>query len=182
MRRFNAILSMTILALFVLHVVIGSLQLAGVMPGGSVIMQAAAYIMAAGIAVHAVIGVKLTADTLIAQKRAGASYFKENRLFWIRRISGFAVMLFIASHIIIFLGNNDKGSYRLNLFDIPELVSSLLLVISVLVHVVTNIRPLANALGARRFGEFIAEAAVVISMLLLAAGVGFVIYFIRWSF
>lgn len=180
MRKFNAILSMAVLALFLFHVIAGSFQLFGASAGGSVIMKAGAFLMLGAVVLHAVIGIKLTVDTFAAMKKSGKGYLRENKLFWIRRISGFAIMLFIASHVIIFLGSGD-GAFRLNLFDVPQLVSSLLLVLSVLVHVVTNIRPLMLALGARSIGEFITDAAFILSLLLLVSGAAFVVYFIRWS-
>ena len=181
MRKLNAILGMAILALFLLHIIVGSLQLAGLIHGGNAVMSAGAWLLVAAVAVHTVIGIKLTADTLIALKKSGASYFRENELFWVRRISGFALMFFIAAHMIQFMGSGSGGGFRLNLFDVPQLVMSVLLVLSLLLHVVTNIRPLMLALGARGAKEFIADAAVVLSFLLLVSGAAFVVYFLRWQ-
>lgn len=171
---------MAILALFILHIIIGSLQLFGFIPGGNPVMQVGAWLLIAAVSVHAVIGIKLTADTLKALKKSGAGYFRENMLFWIRRISGFAVMLFIVSHVIVFSGHGSGGGFRLELFDTPQLISAVLLVVSVLVHAVTNIRPLMAALGAGSIRRFLADAAFVLSVLLLAAGAAFVVYFVRW--
>ncbi|MBR2283893.1 MAG: pilus assembly protein PilX [Ruminococcus sp.] len=181
MRRFNAILSMGVLVLFLVHAIAGGFQLAGLIPGGNTVMQVLAWIMAGLICVHMVIGIKLTADTLRAIRRSGKSYFKENALFWARRISGFAVMLFIAAHIVLFLGKNEDGAFRLSYFGTLQLISQLLLVISVAVHVITNIRPLMTGLGIRSYGKFAFDILFVLSVLLFFAGAGFVIYFIRWK-
>ncbi len=180
MRKFNAILGPVILALFLLHIIIGSLQLTGLTPGGNTVMQAGSWFLIAAVCLHTVIGIKLTADTLAAIKKSGASYFRENKLFWIRRISGFAVMLLIAAHIILFIGHGNGSTFRLNLFDVPQLIMSVLLVLSVLLHIVTNIRPLMLAFGARKVSEFIADTAVIFSVLLLVSGIAFVVYFVRW--
>ena len=180
MRKFNAILGPVILAFFLLHIIIGSLQLTGLTPGGNTVMQIGAWLLIAAVGAHTVIGIKLTVDTLAAIKRSGASYFRENKLFWIRRISGFAVMLFIAAHIILFMGHGSGGAFRLNVFDVPQFIMSVLLVLSVLLHIVTNIRPLMIALGSRSAKEFIADIAVVFSVLLLFSGIAFVVYFVRW--
>lgn len=180
MRRSNAILGIVISALFLLHIIIGSLQLAELIPGGNAVMQAGSWLLIAAVIAHTVIGIKLTFDTLTAIKKSGAGYFRENKLFWIRRISGFAVMLFIAAHIILFMGHGSGGAFRLNLFDLPQLMMSILLVLSVMLHIVTNIRPLMIAFGARGAKDFIADMAVILSVLLLASGIAFVVYFVRW--
>lgn len=180
MRKFNSILAAAICALFLLHIIIGSLQLAGLLPGGNNIMQAGSWLLIAAVGAHTIIGIKLTADTLTALKKSGAGYFRDNKLFWIRRISGFAVMLFIAEHIILFMGHGSGGSFRLNLFDVPQLIMSILLVLSVLLHIVTNIRPLMLAFGARASKGPAADIAVIFSALLLVSGAAFVVYFVRW--
>ena len=180
MRKFNAILAPVIFALFLLHIIIGSLQLTGLIPGGNVIMHAGSWFLIAAVGVHTVIGIKLTADTLAAMRKSGAGYFRENKLFWVRRISGFAVMLFIAAHIIMFMGHGSGGSFRLNLFDVPQLIMSVLLVLSLLLHIVTNIRPMMLGFGARGGKEFAADLAVIFSAVLLAAGAAFAVYYARW--
>ena len=184
LRKLNAILTAAIMLLFLFHIITGSLQLAGIVPGGNMVMKIAAEIMGVAVLAHALTGAKLTADTLIAQKKSGAGgYYKENRLFWARRISGFAVLLFMLAHTSIFAGNNKSGAaFRLNLFDVPQLVCSLLLVLTLLLHIGTNIKPLMNAFGVSgRSKELSADIAVIVSVLLLLAGAAFVIYFIRWG-
>ncbi|MBQ9382689.1 MAG: pilus assembly protein PilX [Ruminiclostridium sp.] len=180
MRKINAVLSIVMLALFLLHIIVGSLQLFGLMPGGSAVMQVLAWALVSAVAAHIVIGIKLTFDTLSAVKRSGTGHFSENKLFWARRISGFAVMLFMVSHIFVFMGSGSGGSFRLNLFDIPQLVCSLLFVLSLLVHIICNIRPLLLGLGVGKARRYIGDAAFVLSVLLLAAGAAFVVYFVRW--
>ena len=180
MRKINAILGMVIFALFLLHIIIGSLQLSGLIPGGNIVMQTGSWLLIAAVGVHTVIGIKLTVDTLTAIKKSGASYFRENKLFWIRRISGLAVMFYIAAHLMLFMGHGSGGAFRLNVFDLPQLIMSILLVISVLVHIVTNIRPLMIALGSRGAKDFIADMAVIFSVLLLVSGAAFVVYYVRW--
>lgn len=180
MRKWNAVLSMGILALFLVHAVAGAFQLSGIIPGGSVIMEKIALVMVCLIFIHFVIGIKLTADTFTAIKKSGTSYFKENKLFWVRRISGFAVMLFVIFHIMIFLGTNN-GAYRLNLFEGIQLASQLLMVLSVAIHVITNIKPLMISLGTKSYKVFFTDIILVLSVLLVFMGVGFVIYYLRWN-
>ena len=94
---------------------------------------------------------------------------------------GFAVMLLILTHIVIFLGSSEDGVYRLNLFGTAQLISQMLLVLSVAVHVLTNIRPLMLALGVRGFREFFTDILLVLSVILCFCGAAFLIYFLRWQ-
>lgn len=181
MRKWNALLSMGILVLFLIHAIAGGFQLAGVFSGGSMLMQWLAWLMLILIFIHTLIGCKLTADTCKAGKEAGISYFKENKLFWVRRISGFAVMLFILCHVLIFIGKNQDGIYRLNQFGTIQLISQILLVISIAVHVLTNIKPLMIAAGVRGYQDILTDILCILSFILLFAGVMFVIYYLRWT-
>ena len=181
MRKWNAILSMAILLLFLLHAIAGGFQLAGLIPGGNRLLTIFARIMVVLIVIHAAIGTKLTVDSLNISKRAGVSYWKENRLFWVRRISGIAVMVFILAHVVLFLGTSSSGAYLLRRFEGAQLASQILMVNAVAVHVLTNIRPLFLALGARRVREILVDVLLVLSVILLFAGAMFVVYYLRWS-
>ena len=180
MRKINAVLSIAMLALLLLHIIVGSLQLFGLMPGGNAVMQVLAWVIVSTVAAHIIIGIKLTFDTLSAMKKSGAGYFRKNKLFWARRISGFAVMLFLVSHIFVFAGSSSGGAFRLNLFDVPQLVCSVLLVLSLIMHIVSNIRPMLLGFGAGKARELIGDAAFVFSVLLLVSGAAFAVYFVRW--
>lgn len=180
MRKWNALISMGIIVLFLIHAITGGLQLAGIIGGGNPVMLVLAWVMLILIAVHVVIGIKLTVDSLLACKKAGVSYFKENRLFWTRRISGFACMVFVLLHVILFMGDTSGGAYRLNLFAAPQLIVMIFFVISVAVHVLTNIKPLMIALGQKGLKEFVTDILLVISVVLIFSGIAFIIYYIRW--
>ncbi|MBR1554638.1 MAG: pilus assembly protein PilX [Oscillospiraceae bacterium] len=181
MRKFNAVLSMGILALFLIHAIAGSFQLTGIISGGSGVMQAVAWVMLAMIILHVIIGCKLTADTLKACKKSGTSYYKENKLFWLRRSSGFAIMIFILFHVLIFLGRDENGVYRLSYFGILQLISQILLVISIAVHVLTNIRPLMIAVGTKSYAKILIDVLFILSIILILSGIAFVIYYLRWN-
>ncbi|HBI85093.1 MAG TPA: pilus assembly protein PilX [Ruminococcus sp.] len=180
MRKVNAILSAAILVLFLVHAIAGGFQLAGLMAGGKTWLSVLARFMTALIAAHIGIGVKLTADTLRIAKRSGAHYYKENRLFWLRRISGFAIVVFIAFHLLIFMGKSGEV-FRLHVFAGAELVTQILLVLTVAVHVLANIRPLMLALGVRGWKELFTDILIVLSVILLLAGLSFIAYYIRWN-
>ena len=180
MRKWNAVLSVCILLLFLVHMIAGGFQLAGVLPGGSRWLKITAWVMTALVAVHAVIGIKLTVDTCIAGKKAGVSYLRENRLFWVRRVSGFAILLLLMSHLLIFM-NTGGEIVRLHLFAGAQLTSQLLLAAAAAVHVLSNIRPLMLGLGMRSFREFLADLLLILAVLLLLAGLAFFVYYLRWN-
>ncbi|MBR1627808.1 MAG: pilus assembly protein PilX, partial [Lachnospiraceae bacterium] len=104
MRKANAILAICITVLFLFHLIAGSLKLFGLMPGGGEWFRILSWLMVALILVHVAIGVKLSIDTIIASRKAGVSYLRQNKLFWLRRISGFAMLLFMGAHIFLFSG------------------------------------------------------------------------------
>ena len=180
MRKANAVISMLILLLFLFHAVAGGFQLAGVIPGGKSVMQILAWVMTALIGAHTLIGIKLTADTLKAMKRSGAGYFRQNKLFWLRRISGLAIMVFILLHIVIFMGEND-GAYRLSEFAAPELVSQILLIVSIALHVISNARPALISFGIKSFKEAGLDIALILAGILIFTGAAFIIYYLRWA-
>ncbi|MBP3736027.1 MAG: hypothetical protein J6I56_03325, partial [Lachnospiraceae bacterium] len=140
---------MLILALFIVHAVAGGFQLTGVIPGGDRGLTVLARGLVVLIGIHMTIGIILTFQTLAGMRRSGGKgshYFRQNLLFWMRRISGFALMFFILYHVLLFLGESGDV-YRLKLFAGPELASQILFVLSLIVHLLTNIRPLMIALG-----------------------------------
>ncbi|MBQ7990843.1 MAG: hypothetical protein IJ251_07335 [Oscillospiraceae bacterium] len=177
MRRANTIIAAAILILFIIHGVFGAYQMMGL---GYVNIKWLAYVMVVLIVVHAVIGFYLSAKTHKIQKKSGVEYKAQNRLFWARRDSGIAIMLFLAVHFISFTHNTDDGA-RLYRFDTFRLIGNILLVVSVGLHVLTNIRPLMISLGIKKAGSILADVLFVMSIVLIVMAVGFIVYFIRWN-
>ena len=177
MRKWNAILTAAILALFLLHAILGGFQLLGV---GSTALKAVAWVCMALIAAHTVIGVKLTADSLRVWKKTGVSYFKQNKLFWARRVSGFAVMLLLAFHVTAFSASN-AGAYRLKEFTSFRLAAQLLLVAALALHVLMNVKPMLISFGVKSFREWAGDVWFVLSVLLLFMAAAFIVYYLRWN-
>ena len=179
MRKWNAIISALILAAFLIHGISGGLILTGQMAGGAAWLTAVTHIMLTLIAVHAVIGIALTVKAY--RKRVpGAEYRKENRIYRARRYSGFAMILLIGWHVLIFMGKSGEA-YRLNLFAMPQLTGSILLVLSLLVHLLTNIRPLLISFGIAGFRIYVKDILWILSIVLLFCAAAFEIYYLRWN-
>ncbi len=180
MRKWNALISAGALALFLIHMIAGIFQLTGFLPGGQTLLQALTGIMTFLVAAHAVIAVKLTADTLKALKRAGRSYFRENTVFWARRISGLCLMAMMPVHAAVFSGRGGEA-YRLPVFEGPQLAAGLILVLSLAVHILSNIRPLLISFGIAGFRIYVKDVLFVLAVVLAVAAAAFVIYYLRWN-
>ena len=177
MRKWNAIISAAVLVLFILHAVLGSLQLTGL---GHTVLKPLAWIMVGLIAVHVILSTILTVGSLRVWRRTGTAYFRENRLFWARRISGFAILVLIFFHLTAF-GHTVEGIYRLRVFDAARLTTQLLLVAAVAVHLITNIKPMLISFGIRALRPRAADILFFLSVLLLIAAAAFILYSLRWS-
>lgn len=181
MRRANAVITALIMVLLLIHMILGGFQLAGLMPGGNPLTQGSALLMLALICVHTVLGVILAVKSVKLLKRSGTHYFKENKLFWLRRVSGFAVMLFVAVHVLIFLGrHNETGAYRLTFFGPLQLCTQILMIVSIALHVISNVRPMMISFGIRSYKDLGIDIMLILSVLLILAGAAFVVYYIRW--
>ncbi len=181
MRKLNSIAAILVMILFVVHMISGGMILAGMMNGGSLFLKGVTHLMLAALFVHITLSLILTVQTVYAMRKSGVSYGKANRLFWIRRISGFALAFFILVHEKIFEGHLTGSAYRLNFFGGPQLIAMILMVITLLVHLICNIPPLRISLGITDRKNLRTDLMLVLSILLLLAGISFVIYFFRWG-
>ncbi len=177
MRKLNVFLAAGMLAFFLAHAIMGANRLFG---GSAAPAPFLAWAAAGFAAAHIAVSSVLTGQTLYAMKRSGAGYFKENRLFWARRISGFAAVIPLLTHLFIFTNENAEV-FRLREFTVGRLVSQLLLVAALGLHVLTNVRPFMNALGAKGGKGLAADSAFVISILLLIFAAAFAVYYVRWA-
>ena len=119
MRKLNSILGASLIVLLLIHMVTGALQLTGLMSGGAWIRSVLSFIMMTIVIVHAIIGVILTVRTIKDSKGGGERYFKQNKRFWLSRISGLAMMILILYHVLIFSGKSGD-TFRLNMFGNTE--------------------------------------------------------------
>lgn len=179
MRKINTILGPVLIILLLIHAISGSFQLTGLIPGGSAIRNVLSITLLVVTGIHGIIGVKLTVDTFIAGRHGGRSPFKNNELFWIKRITGFAIVFLVIYHVIVFSGGQGEV-FRLNTFEGIQLAAHIILTVAVAVHVMAGIKPLCMALGiADR--RFVKDALIVLSVIMLVCAVAFVYYYLRWN-
>ena len=177
MRRLNLFLVMGMLVTFLIHGVFGALQIAG---GSADAQKTVAWICLGFVAAHGAVTTILTIRTLRARRLSGAGYFKDNLLFWVRRISGFAVLIPLVMHLFIFRSGNE-AAYRLQVFTAGRMISQILLAAALGLHILTNIQPVMIALGLKGRKALALDATLVLSVVLLLFAAAFAVYYLRWA-
>ena len=167
MRRVNAIVTAGMLLCFILHAVFGSLQLFGA--SGSTVTRILGTITFSFCAAHVAIGIYLTAVSVYAGKKSGKFYFKDNMLFWARRISGLPIIAAIVFHVV-----------ALNIGSAPKLAMQILLGVSIAFHVVLNVKPVLITLGIKPLKQHLAGISLAFSVLILLTVIAFIVYYVRW--
>lgn len=173
MRKLNTILSVLLLFICLLHGLMGSFMLLGISSGAGKFL---AWIGVGILAAHTVLGLLLTAQTFRASRSGGKLYGKQNALFWARRTSGLAILLMLFFHIGVF-GRVQDGVYILFPFTTVRLLTQLLLVASVFVHLLLNLRPLLVSLGIVRDKEQRGDLYLILSILVLFAAGSIILYY-----
>ena len=176
MRKLNGILTAVILILFLIHGIMGSFLLIGI---GSTALKTLARITEILVFIHVIIGIKYTVDTVRAQKKSGVWYPKENKLFWARRLSGLAVMVFLILHFGAYKVDGEFA--RLAYFDAAKLTTQILFVVSIGIHVITNVKPALISFGIKSIKEISVDILLILSIALVFMGAAIVIYFFRWN-
>ena len=165
------------LALFVLHGVLGTLNMMNIAP---IIVKALSRTMLALIGVHALISIGLSVKAVVTAAKTHAPYFRQNRLFWARRLSGALIMLLVFFHMTAF-GYTSGGVFRLVPFDVFRLITQLLFLLSVALHIITNVKPMLITFGVRKLRPKAGDILFFVSAAMLFMAVGFIIYYIRWQ-
>ena len=176
MRRINIFVVTGIMIAFVFHAISGSIRLFGADAGSPLI---SAWICMFLVGVHVIITAILTVRTLLTIKKSGKGYFRENLLFWARRISGFALLIPLVMHLFVFSGTGDEA-YRLVFFHSGRLISQILMVVALGLHILTNVHPLLIGLGVKHHGVLSADSLFVLTVFLLFCCGAFCVYYLRW--
>ena len=176
MRRINIFVVTGIMIAFVFHAISGSIRLFGADAGSPLI---SAWICMFLVGVHVIITAILTVRTLLTIKKSGKGYFRENLLFWARRISGFALLIPLVMHLFVFSGTGDEA-YRLVLFNSGRLISQILLAAVLAFHILTNIHPFLVGIGVKEHKIISADMLFVVSVFLLFCCGAFCVYYLRW--
>ena len=145
MRKFNSILTILIMLLFIDHITFGSLHFLGTKFG---IAAPFAMTMMILVLIHAVVSIIITIRAEVAGFKTKARYNKENRQFWQRRASGIAILVLALVHANV-MQKGENGIPKLS--RMPRVFSLILplLMLSVAIHISQNIRPLLISMGVK---------------------------------
>ena len=178
MRKWNTILSVLMLLIFMIHGIMGSFMLNGVGSSAGKLLAG----MGVGIVVvDTVIGVILTDQSLQTAKQSGKMYLKQNVIFWARRASGMAILILLLFHIGLF-GKVQNGTYILFPFTTVKMVTQLLIVAAIFVDIFINIRALLVSLGIISYKERRSDIYLILSVLLLFIAGAVILYYIGWQY
>lgn len=178
MRKLNAILSVLLILIFMLHGIIGSFMLLGV---GNSAGKILAWIGVMILIIHTGIGAWLTFQSFRTAKKSVKKYLKQNGIFWARRVSGLAILVLLFSHIGLF-GDVQDGWYILFPFTTVKLVVQLLLIAALFIHIFINIRPLLVSLGIISYKERRGDIYMILSVLLMFVTGAVIMYYIGWQY
>lgn len=177
MRKLNLFIVVGMLVTFLVHAVMGALQLSG---ANANTLKSLAWVCVGLITAHIVVSVVLTIQTLYACKKSGTGYFRNNLMFWAKRITGFTIVIPLVMHLMIF--HSESGdAFRLQVFTSGRMISQILLVVTIALHVMINIKPLLTGFGVKENRAFAGDIIFVLSVVLLLLAAAFVVYYLRWT-
>lgn len=177
MRKINGIIAMLVLVLFIIHGILGALNMMNI---ATVIVKVLSHTMLSLIVVHAVLSIILTVRSVRTAVKTKAPYFRHNRVFWARRLSGILIMALVFFHMTAF-GYTSGGVFRLVPFDVFRLITQILFLLSVAVHIITNVKPVLITFGVKRLRPKAGDILFFVSVAMLFMAAGFIIYYIRWQ-
>ena len=161
MRKFNAILVSIILILIIDHIIFASMHLLGT--GANVFVPVALFMLTL-VLIHAIISLIITINAEKVGINTKARYNKENEQFWLRRVSGLAIMVLAIMHAYL-EAKNENGVP--NVARMPKIFEFTLplLILSVGIHVFQNTRPLLISLGIKKINLFEKIIKILVIML-----------------
>ena len=177
MRRLNLFLVVGMLVTFLAHAVMGALQLSG---ANANTLKPLAWVCVGLTAAHIVVSAVLTVQTLYACKKSGTGYFRNNRMFWAKRITGLTIVIPLVMHLMIF-HSAGEDAFRLQVFTAGRMISQILLVVTIALHVLINIKPLLTGFGVKEHRMFAGDIIFVLSIILLLLAAAFAVYYLRWT-
>ena len=90
------------------------------------------------------------------------------------------ILALIFFHTTAF-GTTSGGVFRLVPFDVFRLITQILFLLSVAVHIITNVKPVLITLGVKKLRPKAGDILFFLSAALLFMAAGFIIYYIRWQ-
>lgn len=177
LKKINMITALLLIVFIIMHGILGSFTLLGI---GSHAGMLFAWGGLGLLAVHTVIGVILTVQTIRAEAGSGGKlYLKQNAAFWIKRLTGIAILCSLYFHFGMFSVEVNE-EYVLIPFTTAKFIDMLVLVGSVFLHIFVNIRSLFVSMGIFTPKERRIDIMVFLSVILVFISVSLILYYISW--
>ena len=178
MRRIHTLVAAALTAVVLLHALCGSFLLIGTSRRPMVFL---AWLAAALLGLHVTLSLVLTGQMWRSLRGRTCRYVRLNRDFWLRRISGLAVLVLLVFHIGMF-GVTEDGTYFLLPFTAVRLAGHLLFMAAIAWHIAMNLKPLCLALGCPGLDWQSRRAGLVLLVFCGFAVLAAIIYFVRWQY
>ncbi|WP_080461149.1 pilus assembly protein PilX [Methanobrevibacter arboriphilus] len=175
-RKINAIISVLLILIILIHGIAGSTVLLGI---SYFSFKWLAWIGIFLLIIHIFIGIKFTINSIAISNSHIKNYFRKNILFWIRRITGFGLIVLIFFHLGIY-GQVIDGTYVVFKFTTINMISQMLLIIFLFIHICSNINPLLISLGISNGFERKRKIFLILSSITLFLIMSILLYYISW--
>ncbi|WP_409200330.1 pilus assembly protein PilX [Methanobrevibacter sp. DSM 116169] len=176
LKKLNLFISIILIILVLIHGIVGSTILLRVF---YIDLKDISWLAFDLILIHTVFGIIFTILPILSRKNNEKLYLKENRLFWIRRISGLLMLVLLCFHFYLF-GGMENGQYVLYEFNIISLIIQILLTITLFVHIISNIRPMLNSLGIINYKKKNKRIFLILLIFFILFTISAVFYYISW--
>ncbi len=177
MRKWNGRLARLIIALLLLHAMVGSFALLGL---STVYIKPLAYLLAAAVMAHAVLGGISTVSALKSGARGARWHLKVNSVFWIKRVTGVAILLMAFYHFGVYTGT-ENGEFVLKEFTAFKMLTQIIFVLVIFIHIFVSVKGMLVAGGVVKFKERMWDWILVLSVFMLFFCIAIVGYFITWK-
>ena len=166
MRKLNTILVLLIMLLFIDHITFGCLHFLG---SKFSITAPFALTMFLLVLLHTIVSIVITVKAEVVGFKTKARYNSENRQFWLRRVSGIAILVLAFAHVYL-MSEGPNGIPRIAKMPKPLNLLLILLMLSVGIHIKQNVRPLLISLGVKnidRKEKIIKPLIILITLLVI---------------
>lgn len=177
MKRLNHFLATAALILFAVHALAGVAILTGLY---YVPLKWLSYVLFAVVIAHAGVSIALSLQAFRAGARSGKWYVGENAVFWIKRISGFAMLFMIFFHMNTYTYTSGDF-FELKQFTLLRLISQLVFAAVVFLHIFISIKGYLINKGVTKIRQGTLTLCLAFAILLLLVIVSYVVYFWAWN-
>lgn len=177
MRKLNGIIARIVVILFLIHAAMGCFMLQG---RSSISCKPLTILLVAAVIVHGILGVISTISAIRSGSKSGKWYLRQNSVFWIKRLSGIAILLLLGFHVNVFV-TSSNGVYFLKEFTLMGLISQILFVVAIFIHLYVSIEGMLIARGVLAYKERKKDWLLVLCIFMLMIVASIIMYYVQWQ-